>query len=73
MLIGTRTPWRIRALAGWFGVRGIGSMYYLMYAIQHGLAQDLAIDLIQLTLVVVMLSILVHGISVKPIMNKFWR
>lgn len=72
-LIGTRTPWRIRALAGWFGVRGIGSMYYLMYAIQHGLAQDLAIDLIQLTLVVITLSILVHGISVKPIMKRFWH
>ena len=27
-------------MAGWFGVRGIGSLYYLMYAIQHGLPQD---------------------------------
>jgi len=31
-LLGTRTPWRMRGLVGWFGVRGIGSLYYLMYA-----------------------------------------
>ena len=27
-----------RRLIGWFGIRGIGSIYYLMYAIKHGLA-----------------------------------
>lgn len=72
-LLGTRTPWRIVGMAGWFGVRGIGSLYYLMYAIQHGLPEDLAVELIQLTLVVVTLSIIVHGISVKPMMRRFWR
>ncbi len=72
-LLGTRTPWRILGMAGWFGVRGIGSLYYLMYAIQHGLPEDLAVELIQLTLVVVTLSIVVHGISVKPMMSRFWR
>jgi NhaP-type Na+/H+ or K+/H+ antiporter len=72
-LIGTRTPWRIQSLTGWFGVRGIGSLYYLMYAIQHGLPESLALELIQLTLIVVALSILLHGISVKPLMERFWR
>ncbi len=72
-LLGSRTPWRIRGMVGWFGVRGIGSLYYLMYAIQHGLPESLALELIQLTLVVVTLSIVVHGISVKPMMSRFWR
>jgi NhaP-type Na+/H+ or K+/H+ antiporter len=72
-LIGTRTTWRMRGLVGWFGVRGIGSLYYLMYAIQHGLAEDLALELLQLTLVVVALSILVHGITAKPMMRRFWN
>ena len=72
-LIGTRTPKRILGMTGWFGVRGIGSLYYLMYAIQHGLPEQLALELIHLTLVVVALSIFVHGISVKPMMNRFWR
>jgi len=72
-LLGTRTTWRIRGLTSWFGVRGIGSLYYLMYAIQHGLPEPLALQLMQLTLIVVTLSIVLHGISVKPLMGRFWR
>ena len=72
-LLGSGTPWRIRGMAAWFGVRGIGSLYYLMYAIQHGLPEPLALQLIQLTLMVVTLSIVIHGISVKPMMGAFWR
>ena len=72
-LIGSRTPWRIQGLSAWFGVRGIGSLYYLMYAIQHGLPEPLALELMQMTLIVVALSILLHGISVKPLMERFWR
>ena len=72
-LLGTRTSWPIRGMVGWFGVRGIGSLYYLMYAIEHGLPEALALELIQLTLIAVSLSILVHGTSVKPLMGLFWR
>ncbi|MFU8830719.1 MAG: cation:proton antiporter [Wenzhouxiangella sp.] len=72
-LLGSRASMRIRNLAGWFGVRGIGSMYYLMYAIQHGLPEELALQLLHLTLVAVALSILVHGVSVKPAFAVFWR
>ncbi|MHB1213798.1 MAG: cation:proton antiporter [Thiobacillus sp.] len=72
-LLGTRATWPIRGMVGWFGVRGIGSLYYLMYAIQHGLPEALALELIQLTLIAVSLSILVHGTSVKPLMNRFLR
>lgn len=72
-LIGTNTSMRIRGISGWFGVRGIGSIYYLSYAIQHGLPTGLARELIQLTLVVITLSILLHGTSVKPLMNRLWR
>jgi NhaP-type Na+/H+ or K+/H+ antiporter len=70
-MAGTRTLWPMRGMVGWFGVRGIGSLYYLVYAIQHGLPEDLALSLIQLTLIAVTLSILVHGISVKPLMGLF--
>ena len=72
-LVGSSTTWRIRALTAWFGVRGIGSLYYVMYAIQHGLPEALALPLIQFTLVVVTLSIVLHGISVKPLLGLFWR
>jgi NhaP-type Na+/H+ or K+/H+ antiporter len=72
-LVGTRSSWRMRGMVGWFDVRGIGSLYYLMFAIQHGLPEPLAIELIQLTLIAVTLSIFVHGTSVKPLMSRFWR
>lgn len=72
-LLGTRTSWPIRGMVGWFGVRGIGSLYYLMYAIQHGLPENLALELVRLTLIAVTLSILVHGTSVKPLMSRFLR
>lgn len=72
-LLGSRAPMRMRHLVGWFGVRGIGSLYYLMYAIQHGLPEEIALELIHLTLVVVALSIVVHGVSVKPTIARYWR
>jgi NhaP-type Na+/H+ or K+/H+ antiporter len=72
-MTGSGASWRMRGLIGWFGVRGIGSLYYLMYVIQHGLPEELSLQLIQLTLVVITLSVLAHGASVKPLMNLFWR
>lgn len=58
-----------RQFAGvaWFGIRGIGSIYYLMFALDHGLAPDIARPLVQLTFTVVAVSIVVHGISVTPL------
>lgn len=60
-------------MVGWFGVRGIGSLYYLMYAINQGLPEEMALQLIHFTLVVVSLSILLHGISAKPLIVRYWR
>lgn len=72
-LLGTTAPLRMRNLASWFGVRGIGSLYYLMYAVQHGLPEEIALELVHLALVVVALSIVVHGVSVKPAIARYWR
>jgi NhaP-type Na+/H+ or K+/H+ antiporter len=62
-----------RWLIGWFGIRGVGSLYYLMYAVNHGLDTALADQLIALTLSVVITSIVVHGISVTPLMAAYER
>lgn len=69
----SRTPLRIRLLSGWFGVRGIGSLYYLMFAIEHGLDEALALELIHLTLIVITLSILLHGVTVRPLLRRYAR
>ena len=72
-LLASGTSVRLRGLAAWFGVRGIGSLYYLSYAIAHGLADGLARELADITLVVVILSIVAHGLTVKPLLERYWR
>ena len=62
-----------RAYIGWFGVRGIGSLYYLTFALTHGLAGPEARHLADATLVVIAASIVVHGISVTPLMRRYSR
>jgi sodium/hydrogen antiporter len=62
-----------RWLIGWFGIRGVGSLYYLMFAINHGVSPQLADQLSALTLAVVVTSIVVHGISVTPMMAAYER
>jgi sodium/hydrogen antiporter len=70
---GSRTSALQRSLIGWFGIRGVGSLYYLAYAIGQGVSQDLAVQLTGITLAVVAVSITVHGISVTPLMNAYGR
>jgi len=64
-----------RQFAGlaWFGIRGIGSIYYLMFALSRGLSGELARSMVSLTFTVVALSIVVHGISVTPLLAYLKR
>jgi NhaP-type Na+/H+ or K+/H+ antiporter len=62
-----------RLLISWFGIRGAGSIFYLMYAINHGLPEPLAAKLVAITLTTVAASILLHGISVTPLMGLYAR
>lgn len=70
-LIGSPGLEGARGYIGWFGIRGIGSLYYLFYAINHGLPTELATHLIAITLTVVAISIVVHGLSVTPLMQRY--
>jgi NhaP-type Na+/H+ or K+/H+ antiporter len=72
-LAGATTQPPQRLLIGWFGIRGIGSLYYLGYALNHGLDPQLAPPLIALTLAAVVASIVGHGISVTPLMTRYER
>jgi len=72
-LAGSRTSPLQRRLIGWFGIRGIGSIYYLSYAMNHGLPPEFAPMLVGLTVAVVVSSILVHGLSVTPLMAMYRR
>lgn len=70
-LIGAPIPHDQRRLISWFGIRGIGSIYYVMYAINHGLPKPLAEDLMGYTLITVATSIVLHGVSVTPLMDRY--
>lgn len=72
-MLGTQTAVDQRRLIGWFGIRGIGSVYYLMFAISHGLPSPLAEQFIAITLTVVTASVVLHGISVTPLMALYAR
>jgi NhaP-type Na+/H+ or K+/H+ antiporter len=70
-LLGTKVNAQQGRLIAWFGIRGIGSIYYLLYAISHGLAPALAKDLLSITLAVVVASVVAHGVSVTPLMRRY--
>lgn len=70
-LLGCQVGKAQRILISWFGIRGIGSLYYLMYAINRGVPQEIASQLIALTLSVIAVSVIVHGVSVTPLMNWY--
>lgn len=65
----TRTSPSQRWLMGWFGIRGIGSLYYLSYALNHGLNEKSA-EIVALTLSVVALSVVVHGLT-SPLLDFY--
>ncbi len=71
-LIKTPTNNMQRWLLGWFGIRGIGSLYYLSYALNHGLETQ-AEDAVALTISIVAISIVVHGITAQPILERYER
>ena len=67
-LLGSGHPARERGLISFFGIRGIGSFYYIAYGINHG---DFGSSerLWAVVALVVLVSILVHGISATPAMR----
>jgi sodium/hydrogen antiporter len=59
------------AMIGWFGIRGIGSVFYLMFALRHGLEPHMGQQLVSLTLWTVAISIVTHGITAQPLMRRY--
>ena len=59
------------AMVSWFGIRGIGSIFYVLFAIRHGLAVGLTDTLLTLTLWTVATSIVAHGVRAQPLMFRY--
>lgn len=71
-LLGTRLPSRERWAIAVFGVRGIGSFYYLAFAFNQ--ADFLHANTLWSTVrLVVLLSILLHGLSAAGVLERLDR
>jgi NhaP-type Na+/H+ or K+/H+ antiporter len=65
--LGSGVPARERIFLGWFGVRGIGSLYYVAAAIATGLlAPGEAETVFWAIAVCVVVSIVAHGVTGSP-------
>jgi len=62
-----------RLLLGWFGIRGVGSLYYLAYAFGHGLKGETGEQIAWITYTTIVVSVILHGISATPLMNWYER
>jgi sodium/hydrogen antiporter len=72
-LLGTPTTRGQRGLIAWFGLRGIGTLYYLAYAVGEGVGRTRAGEVWGIALTVVACSIVAHGISVTPLLQHYER
>jgi NhaP-type Na+/H+ or K+/H+ antiporter len=67
-LIGSRHPRLSQALMAFFGIRGVGSLYYLAFALVNARWTE-AQELGAIVTFVVVASIVVHGLTVTPLMR----
>jgi len=72
-LIGSDLTPAQRRLAAWFGIRGVGSVYYLVFAISHGATGGQMSWLAHAVLATIVASVLLHGTSATPAMRLYRR
>jgi NhaP-type Na+/H+ or K+/H+ antiporter len=72
-MLGSPIPPPTRWLFGWFGIRGVGSLYYLTYVFGKGLQGELGERIAWITYITVVISVILHGISATPLINWYER
>ncbi|MFM2312785.1 MAG: hypothetical protein RLZZ04_2061 [Cyanobacteriota bacterium] len=72
-MLGSRLPTATLGLMSWFGIRGVGSLYYLTYAMGEGLKGETAEQIAWITLTTIVFSVILHGISATPLMKWYER
>jgi NhaP-type Na+/H+ or K+/H+ antiporter len=71
-LLGTKRPTEERAVISFFGIRGLGTAYYLAYGLGHGPFDDGHVVWAAAGLTI-LVSILLHGATVTPVMRRLER
>lgn len=62
-----------RWLFGWFGIRGVGSLYYLTYALGQGLRDETGELIAWVTIITIAVSVTIHGVTSTPLMRWYER
>ena len=62
-----------RRLVAWFGIRGVGSLFYLAYVLTDAIDESLARELVSVAVLSIAASIVAHGVSATPAMNWYQR
>jgi NhaP-type Na+/H+ or K+/H+ antiporter len=71
--IGLKVHPATRWLYGWFGIRGVGSIYYLGYAFGNGLKGNDGEQIAWITFWTIVISVLLHGVTSTPLMRWYER
>ena len=77
-LLGSGGTWKERSVIAVFGIKGIGSFYYLAFALHEATFEEfeLLVDanvLWAFTGFVVLVSMVVHGVTATPVMDRLDR
>lgn len=71
-LLGRDQAWDEKVVISFFGIRGLGSAYYLAYGLNHARFEEP--DLLWSTTgLIVLISIVLHGTTVTPVMRRLDR
>jgi sodium/hydrogen antiporter len=65
-------PWSERLVISFFGIRGVGTFYYLAYGVSHAEVPG-ADALWSAAALIVLVSILLHGFTVTPVLDHLDR
>jgi len=69
--VGSGLPRGERAFVAWFGVRGVGSLYYAAVAVGSGYVSGGDAETVAwVTIVAVAVSIVVHGVTASPLSRR---
>lgn len=70
-MLGSNIPQKTTILMGWFGIRGLGSLYYLAYALSSGIEGETIERIAWITFTVIVFSVIIHGITAAPLMGWY--